>query len=287
MYNIYIVLSLVTDLFITLENDLLSSAHDLWRPMLIYILIFSGCVAAHAVTISAISLFVSKEQKFTCINNIYRKVTLATIDLVLSIMKIRLHVSGKELVPENERFLLIGNHISVFDPMIAMQTFSEKELAFVSKKENIDMPFFGRLMHASGCLALDRENNRAAVKTIKEASMRISEDYSSMGIYPEGGINKTEEVLMPFHSGSFKIAKKSEAPIVITTLRNTNKLFRRFIYAYTDVYLDVIDVIQPEDYAELSTKEISDTVWDEMYKHLSQKYSSAPESAEDCVNSHI
>lgn len=285
MYYVYIIFSLVSDLMITIENCLIESLHDIWRPMLIFPLIFSACVVVHAIAISIISLFADRNKKWTCINNIFRKVTLETIDLFLHIMRIKLHINGSEDVPADDRFMLVGNHVSIFDPMIAMFTFKDKELAFVSKKENIQIPFGGRLMLASGCLALDRENNRAAIKTIKAAAAQITDDVASMGIYPEGGINKTDKLLMPFHSGSFKIAKKAESPIVITTIRNTEQLCHRFLFASTDVYLDVLRVVQPEEYRAMKTTELSNMVWKEMYEHLEKKYMPLPETETDVLSS--
>lgn len=278
MYYVYMITSLVSDLIITMENCLVKSLHDIWKPVFMFPLLFAGCVALHCIAISAISLFADKTKKWLNIENIYRKVTLETIDLLLHIMKIRLHVTGCEKLPEDERFLLVGNHISIFDPMIAMLTFQDKKLAFVSKKENIEIPFGGRLMLASGCLPLDRENNRAAIKTIKEASSRISENHYSMGIYPEGGINKSDDVLLPFHSGSFKIAKKSGAPIAVATIRNAELAKKRFLFAPTDVYFDVIRIVEPEEYSSMNTSEISNMVWTEMYEYLCDKYSPTPEA---------
>ena len=37
----------------------------------------------------------------------------------------------------------------------------------------------------------------------------IKNDVASIGIYPEGGTNRTEETVLPLHSGSFKIAQKA------------------------------------------------------------------------------
>lgn len=278
MYYVYLIASAVGDLVITMENRLVESINDIWKPAVIFPLLFMSFVLLHAAVISVISLFAGRNRKWTTIDNIYRRVTLETIDLMVHIMKARVHVSGEELLPKDKRFLLIGNHLSIYDPMIEMLAFKDKKLAFVSKKENIKMPFFGRLMLASGCLALDRENNRDAVKTIKQASAQISGGISSMGIYPEGGINKTDDLLLPFHSGSFKIAKKSGAPIVVAVIRNSERLCRRFLFAATDVYLDIIQVIQPQEYASMNTAEISGMIRSEMYEHLSVKFNSAPES---------
>ncbi len=271
MYYVYIILSLVGDLVITMEHKLLETFEDLWLPMFIYPLIFAGFVLVHVIVVAFVSLFADKNKRWVRLDNIYRKLTLETIDLYLHIMRSKIHINGEEKLPEDKRFFFVGNHRSIFDPMIAMLSFKELDLAFVSKKENIDIPFGGRLMLASGCIPLDRDNNRSAIKSIKEASSRISEDISSIGIYPEGGINKTDELLLPFHSGSFKIATKTGAPIVVAAVRNSDTLCRRFLFTSTDVYLDIIRVVQPDEYSGMTTQEISNTVWNEMYVYLSGK----------------
>lgn len=271
MYYVYIILSLVGDLVITMEHKLLETFEDLWLPMFIYPLIFAGFVLVHVIVVAFVSLFADKNKRWVRLDNIYRKLTLETIDLYLHIMRSKIHINGEEKLPEDKRFFFVGNHRSIFDPMIAMLSFKDLDLAFVSKKENIEIPFGGRLMLASGCIPLDRDNNRSAIKSIKEASSRISEDISSIGIYPEGGINKTDELLLPFHSGSFKIATKTGAPIVVAAVRNSDTLCRRFLFTSTDVYLDIIRVVQPDEYSGMTTQEISNTVWNEMYVYLSGK----------------
>lgn len=268
MFSIYLIICITADLVITVENNLLVTVGDIWRPLLVFVLLFACCIIIHAIGISALSLFAPKGKSFGRFDNFFRRVTIETIDFIMKVVKAKVHVTGIEKLPENERFLLVGNHRSVFDPMIEMSVLRDCELAFVSKKENINLPFFGRLMLASGCLALDRENNREAVKTIMQASKRLSEDCCSMGIYPEGGINKTENVLLPFHNGSFKIAKKAGAPLVISTIRNTERLCKRFFLFSTDIYLDIIEVIPAEEVAQMTTAQLSDIAYSVMYDHL-------------------
>lgn len=272
MYYIYMFISIIGDCMITIRHRIVQSFKDVWKPAVIFMLLFAICIALHVIAISVISMFTRRNKRCVKMNNFFRRVSIQTLDLVMRIMRIKLRVSGMEMIPENKRFLLICNHLSVFDPIIAMRTFSKNEVAFISKKENVEIPFIGRLMTASGCLALDRDNNRDAVRTIRQASNQITDDISSMGIYPEGGINKTDKILLPFHRGSFKIAKNANSPIVVTTIKNTEKICRRFFFSATDVYLDVIRVIQPEEVSSMSTAELSEMVWNIMHRHISEQY---------------
>ena len=73
----------------------------------------------------------------------------------------------------------------------------------------------------------------------------ISEDIASVGIYPEGTRNYGEE-LLPFHAGSFKPAQKAGAPVVVVALRNTDMATKNAPFKKTDIYIDVVKVIDGE-----------------------------------------
>ena len=67
-----------------------------------------------------------------------------------------------------------------------------------------------------------------------------------------------------------EIAKKAKAPIVVTTITNTNKVRRRWPFRRTDVQVDILAVIQPEEFQNLSTVQLGNAVWEVMQKHLSE-----------------
>lgn len=96
MYYVYIILSLVGDLVITMEHKLLETFEDLWLPMFIYPLIFAGFVLVHVIVVAFVSLFADKNKRWVRLDNIYRKLTLETIDLYLHIMRSKIHINGEE-----------------------------------------------------------------------------------------------------------------------------------------------------------------------------------------------
>ena len=222
---------------------------------------FIGLVLLHFLALVLISLFIDKNKPPKTAESFYRYFMLSCLSLFFGLFRVRVKVSGREKLPDTP-FLLVGNHQSVFDPMIEMLVLRKHKLAFVSKKENIAIPLGGKFMVAGGCISLDRENNRSAAGAISSAADAIKSGRFSMGIYPEGKTNrKPKEVkLLPFHSGSFKIASKSEAPIVIAVIGNSRGLEKRFFRPVNKVTLDIVDVIPPEAYKGLRTQEISDTV---------------------------
>lgn len=96
-----------------------------------------------------------------------------------------------EKLPKNERFLLVCNHRSKFDPILTWYVLRDYNLAFISKPENFRRCCF---------MAIDRENPRNALKTIHQAAELIKQNEVSVAVYPEGTRSKTCE-LLPFHNG--------------------------------------------------------------------------------------
>ena len=64
--------------------------------------------------------------------------------------------------------------------------------------------------------------------------------------------------MLPLHGGSFKIATKSGAPLVITTVTNTNKVHKNAPFKRTNVRLHVCEVISAEEVSASSTAELSE-----------------------------
>ncbi len=163
-------------------------------------------------------------------------------------------VSGREKLPKDSRYLMVGNHRSFFDPLSSIPSLKDEELIYVSKQGNYKIPIAGRVMHKCGYLSLDREDNRAALKTIKRATEYIKKDYGSVFIFPEGTRSKDSQ-LRPFHAGSFKIAQKANVPVVCVAFRNTDIVQHNFPFKKTNVYIDIIDVIDADYVKNHSTKE--------------------------------
>lgn len=190
-------------------------------------------------------------------------------DTICTYLGARVHVSGEEKLPTDSRFLLVCNHRSGFDPIVTAAKLRDHDLAFISKDSNFKIPYGGKVMHKCGCLAMNRENNREALVTVKRATEMIKNDVLSMAIYPEGTRNRgAEDSLLPFHNGSFKIAQKAGVPVVVATIRNCEKLMKNFPLRKTDVYLDIIDVIPAETAKSQTTAQTAQMAQSMMLERL-------------------
>lgn len=180
--------------------------------------------------------------------------------------RIRVHITGMEKLPEG-KFLMVCNHRSAFDPIVMIPIFKKMGMVYVSKPSNFKIPIGGKLMHAYGCLSLNRDNNREALVTINRAAEIISSDKASVCIYPEGTRSR-EETLLPFHAGSFKVAQKAKCPIVIATIHGTDRVEKNFPLHGSDVYFDITDVYDRDYVKAHKTSELAEMA----QKTVQEKY---------------
>ncbi len=219
---------------------------------------FFGAHIAYALTmLLATELFIDKNKFQEKPSKFWLWHLHAVADLLVFYARADVSVSGTELIPDDTRYLMVANHRSLADPVVMVHKMPKEELTFVSKPGNLKLPIIGKVMHKCGCLPLDRENNREALKTVKAATNYIEKDYTSVVIYPEGTRSK-QEGMLPFHAGSFKIAQRAGVPVVVVALRNTDKIVHNFPLKKTDVYIDIVGVIDTQYVKEHKTRETAE-----------------------------
>ncbi len=189
-------------------------------------------------------------------SGVSRYFTNNIIDSLNIILNIKVHVTGLDILPE-EKFLFVCNHKSAMDPLLTMGILRDYNMGFVAKKSIYKVPVIAQLMHRCYCLCLDRRNLKEEAKTILRAGRLVKEQRASVGIYPEGTRNKGDGML-PFLNGSFKIAKKANAPIVVASIKNPENIFKDTIFKKTHVYLDFLEVIDKDFVKEHNTADLSD-----------------------------
>ncbi len=202
----------------------------------------------------------------------YRRVMDVYIEALMMLAGVKVHKEGFEQVPQDGRFLLVCNHLFIADPGILLNAFRKNQLAFITKKENMDLFIINKFMHKILCQPLDREDDRQALKVILKCIQLIRDDEVSICVFPEGYTSKDGK-LHHFRSGVFKIAQKTKVPIVVCTIRNTRDVFHnRKRLKRTHVPLHLVGVIQPEEYQGKSTVDISNQVYEMMIGDLGEDF---------------
>lgn len=216
-------------------------------------------VLAYILFIIICSLFINPHKEYETNSRFYRFLLYSATTIVMKVLRIHVHVTGEEKIPEGTKPLFVGNHRSNYDPIVTWHVFEKWEIAFVSKASNFKIPVFGRFIRKCCFMAIDREDPRKAMKTIIKAAGLLKKGDVSVGVYPEGTRSKSGE-LLPFHDGVFKIAQRADAPIVVMALSGTEQIHKQWIRHRSDVYLDIVDVIPAEEVKGMRTNEIGERV---------------------------
>lgn len=232
----------------------------LWVAPLTFAGSFLACLVLAFLFLWVMSALAKKEGDREGDDPFYRRMIELYAESVCLILGMKVDAKGLEKIPENGRFMVVCNHLSLLDVVVLVWKFRGKELAFITKQENMDMFIIGNLMDKIQCLPLNRENDREALKTILKAIAVVKEDRGSMGLFPEG-TRSPDGKLHHFRSGGFKIAQKAGVPIVVCTIRNTNKVFRNFLHLKpTPIPLHLLEVIPAQELKGVTTIDISDRV---------------------------
>lgn len=139
--------------------------------------------------------------------------------VVLFICGTKVTVIGEENVPQDEPVLYIGNHKSYFDIVITYAR-CPRLTGYVAKESMKKVPLLSLWMKRLYCLFLNRDDVKEALKTILAGIENIKNGIS-MCIFPEGTRNTTEELMLPFKEGSFKMAEKTGCAIVPMAITNS------------------------------------------------------------------
>ena len=258
MLYVYSVLSVISSFTILYFTGYLKTWNLLWRVPLIAVGCFLALVLLFLLLIYLSTLFVDMRKRVDRPSSYFRFLLNQFSVVALTFAGVHVHTSGLEKVPRESRFMLVSNHRYAIEPLVFYSAMPWADLAFIAKKEAFKIPIVSQVMHQVLCLPIDRDNDRAALKTILKAIELLKQDQASIAVFPEGGTNRTEQTLLPVRNGTFKIAQKANVPIVICALTNSNAIKKNMFRRRTDVYLDVIDVLQPESFSAEKTPEIGE-----------------------------
>lgn len=243
--------------------------YDFYIPIVLLIAGFVGGIIIEFIIVFIISLCVNSKEDRTKPSKWAYWWLSQGIKCINYFSSVDCKVIGANKLPKNRKFVLVCNHRSNYDPMLIIEKFSIKQIAFISKKSNMKMPMIGALLRASCYQGIDREDREKALETIRKCTNFVSEGVLSIGVFPEGTRQRTE-IIGPFHEGVFNIAIKAKAPLVICALKGTEKIKGRAPFRRTKVVFKVIGVVEPEELENHTAKSISDMSRDLMYEYLSE-----------------
>ena len=187
---------------------------------------------------------------------------------VIKIAGVKETVLGIENVPKDEAVLYVIIHRSIFDIVLTYAKVP-RPTGYIAKKEMNKFLTLSTWMMFLHCEFLDRGNLRQGMKVIKRSAKNI-QDGISMAIFPEGTRNKTNEDMLPFHKGSFKIAEMAKCKIVPVVLNNTPDIFENHAPRLKSVHV-VVEYLPPVD-VQTMTKEERKTLTENIRAQMIETY---------------
>ena len=269
VFGIVAVIAAILSAVICVGTDAFQSLAWLWLLPVGWLGSFLGIVLLVFLMVLVMCAFVDLDKEEHKDNRFYRMMLYVIADAAHTVLQVRVHTQGLEKIPTDGRVLLVCNHLDNVDPVIIMHQVKKKQtLAFIAKREVASMFVVGKFMHKILCQRVNRENDREALKTILKCIEIIKEDKASIAVFPEGGI-RGGNVLHPFRHGVFKIALRTQVPIVVCTLWGTQNVFHNGLrLKATDVDFHVVGVVQPEEIKGKTAVEVGHLVHGMMAKDL-------------------
>lgn len=251
----FFIISAVADAVICLNLDC-SGLAIAGAAVLFYIVCLLGSFALYVLFFGVCSLFVDMKKLPEKVSPFWNFAVKCTVGIISALFGARIHLEGEELIPEG-RWLFVCNHLSGFDPIVTAWALRKHDLAFIAKPSIMRIPIANKAIHKACFMAIDRENDREALKTIIRAAAYLKNDVTNIGIYPEGTRSKDGK-MGEFKNGAFKIAQKAKTAVVVARIKYERKLSANFLRGRNNVYLKICKVISAEEAANMKTNEISE-----------------------------
>ncbi len=164
-------------------------------------------------------------------------------------------IVGKRYIPENGRIILAGNHTNYLD-CILVACATKRCVHYLAKDELMKGPlkfiFKGLGIIPVNRRTKDRNAYFSALETLREEKV--------IGIFPEGTINRTEDVVMPFKFGAVKMARETETQIIPFAITGKYKPFER------NIKITFFEPLEPQESLDEANKKLMEIVSDKIVK---------------------
>lgn len=146
--------------------------------------------------------------------------------LVWLFIKIFYHptVIGLENIPKEGRILIAGNHTKWLDPVMLVGIV-KRQVHFLAKDELFHGISRG-IVKGMGCVPVNRKIHD---KNALQGAIDFLNKDLCVGIFPEGTINRTSDIIMPFKIGAVKACFETNTKLVPFVITGKYKVFGKSI----------------------------------------------------------
>jgi 1-acyl-sn-glycerol-3-phosphate acyltransferase len=171
----------------------------------------------------------------------------------------RIRIEGRENVRKDAAYVVVSNHQSQLDILIAFRLFFHYK--WVSKIEIFRVPLIGWNMTLNRYVKLKRGDKESVEQMLRECEMHLDEG-SSIFMFPEGTRSPDGEV-KAFKLGAFQMALQKKVPILPIVISGTNKALPKYSMNFTGVqkiYIKIFEEIPYSAFEKLSAEDTAQMV---------------------------
>ena len=156
-------------------------------------------------------------------DKIFYKIIRPIIYIIIKVLY-KPQVIGIENIQKEGKILLAGNHTKWLDPIMLIGI-QKRNIHFLAKEEL----FYGLtkyIVKGMGCIPVNRKIHDH--NALQEAIDCLNNNLC-VGIFPEGTINRTNDLILPFKIGAVKASHDTNANLVPFVITGKYKLFKKSI----------------------------------------------------------
>ena len=147
------------------------------------------------------------------------RITRPIIKILINVI-FRPKYIGLENIPKSGSVVLAGNHTKFLDPLLIMSC-TNRTVHFLAK-DSLNKGFKKIIFKNMGIIPVNRRiHDKDALRKAKD----FLNDGALVGIFPEGTVNKSSDVILPFKIGAVKMAHDTDSLIVPFTIKGKFRLF--------------------------------------------------------------
>lgn len=140
-----------------------------------------------------------------------------------------------------ENYVIVSNHLSFIDTAFtAMLPF---DILYTWNKKWAKIPGFGQLCLLAGHIAIDHTSDISKKEALEKSEKALLDGINVL-FYPEGTRGKDQTKLLPFKTGAFRVAQKSNVKILPITLIGTREACNGGICDTADIKIVIDDPIK-------------------------------------------
>ena len=161
---------------------------------------------------------------------------------------------GVENIPKDGAVIFAGNHKHAVDPVVVMT--HTKRFVHYMAKESLFKGIHGLIFKGMGLIKVYR-TKKIPVAVLE--AVEILKSNGTIGIFPEGTRNRTEDELLRFKSGAVRMAKEANSKIVPFAIKGEYKLFKKKL---------IIEFGKPLDVSEMEIEKANEILREEVLNLL-------------------